>query len=126
MRLSSDILRKIIGRPVSRFLGSGHKRAIGRVAVQGTAIVYPVQGDYLDDPFPVSLRDISAETIGISSARALMPHSSLIISIPIGSDPSETLSIRCRVTRCSRTPGGIFHLAAQFVLVCQVRPQVNA
>jgi hypothetical protein len=101
---------------VARFEGSGHKRAVGRIAVQSSAIVYPLQGDLLEDPFSVMLDDISTETVGFTAFRALMPFSSLVISMPTPGDaPGKTLEIRCRVVRCSRLPHGRYRVGAQFL-----------
>jgi hypothetical protein len=115
MRLSAKIIQQIVGHPVERFSGSGRQRALGRVELRSPATVFPIQGDFIGDPISVTLRDISAETIGLATPQAVMPFSSLIVSIPL--PDSEPLAIRCRVMRCTRIHDGQFALAAQFVSV---------
>jgi len=115
MRLSAQIIQRIVGHPVDRFSGSGRQRALGRVSLHNPATIFPLQGDFLGDPISVTLRDISAETIGLATPQALMPFSSLIVSIPL--PDSQLLAIRCRVMRCTRLHDGQFALAAQFVSV---------
>ncbi|MCE0484999.1 MAG: PilZ domain-containing protein [Methylacidiphilales bacterium] len=122
MRLPIQLLQKIIGHPVSHFSGSGHHRAVGRVAVETTATVFPLQGDLLDDPFTVTLSDISAETVGLTSPWAMMPHSTLILSIPLAEGEKQKPAIvRCRVMRCSPDRDGRFHVAAQFLGLCTIQ-----
>jgi hypothetical protein len=65
------------------------------------------------------MKDVSAETIGLSLRQALMPFSSFLLSIPMASGPD--LCIRCRVMRCIRGKYGEFALAADFVQI--VDPQ---
>jgi PilZ domain len=113
MRLSATILQKIVGRSVGHFSGSGHQRALGRLEVKNPAMLFPVRDNQLEDPFEVKLRDISAETVGIDTSRAMMPSAKLVIDIRLSE--SETLAIQCRVTRCSPGSAGRFILAAQFV-----------
>lgn len=125
MRLSAKTLQQIIGHPVARFSGSGHKRALGRVAVESVATLFPLHGDLLDDPIAVTLRDISAETVGLTSPGAMMPYSSLILSIAIGGDEGKPINLRCRVTRCSRLRDGRFNIAAQFLGICQLQHLIS-
>ena len=113
MRLAAQIIQQIVGHPVVRFSGPGRHRALGRIPLNGPATIFPIQGDFLGDPISVTLRDISAETIGLSTPNALMPFSSLIVSIPL--PDSQPLAIRCRVMRCTRRHDAQFALAAQFV-----------
>jgi hypothetical protein len=120
MRLPIQLLQQIIGHPVSGFSGRGQKRAMGRVAVQAFASIYPLNGDLLDDPFPVTIRDISAETVGVTSNRAMMPHASMVIGIPIKGE-KDPIAVRCRVARCTRLKDGRFALAAQFQGICQLQ-----
>jgi hypothetical protein len=115
MRLFPQIIQQIVGHPVVQFAGSGRQRALGRVELRNPATIFPLLGDFLGDPIPVTLRDISAETIGLATPQALMPFSSLIVSIPL--PDSQLLAIRCRVMRCTRLHDGQFALAAQFVSV---------
>jgi len=115
MRLSPQIIQRVVGRPVERFPGSGRQRALGRVELRNPATIFPVLGDFLGEAISVTLRDISAETIGLTTPLAFMPFSSLIVSIPL--PDSELLAIRCRVMRCTRLHDGQFALAAQFVSV---------
>jgi len=115
MRLSAQIIQQIVGHPVDHFSGSGRQRALGRVELRNPATIFPIQGDFVGDPISVTLRDISAETIGLTTPLAFMPFSSLIVSIPL--PDSELLAIRCRVMRCTRLHDGQFALAAQFVRV---------
>jgi len=115
MRLSPQIIQRVVGRPVVHFSGSGRQRALGRVELRNPATIFPLLGDFLGDPVSVTLRDISAETIGLVTPQALMPSSSLIVSIPL--PDSELLAIHCRVMRCTRLHDGQFALAAQFVSV---------
>jgi hypothetical protein len=113
MRLPAHIIQQIVGHPVARFSGSGHKRALGRVELQTTATICTIQSDLISDPIDVTLRDISAETVGMTTPSALMPSTSILLTIPM--PKSKELAIRCRVTRCIRTQDGDFALAAQFV-----------
>ncbi|MGA2442563.1 MAG: PilZ domain-containing protein [Tepidisphaeraceae bacterium] len=115
MRLSAQIIQQIVGRPVERFSGSGCQRALGRVELHSPATIFALQGDFLGDPISVTLRDISAETLGLLTPQALMPFASLIVSIPL--TDAEPLAIRCRVMRCTRLPEGQFALVAQFVQI---------
>ncbi|MGD0768500.1 MAG: PilZ domain-containing protein [Tepidisphaeraceae bacterium] len=115
MRLSAQIIQQIVGRPVERFSGSGCQRALGRVELRSPATIFALEGDFLGDPISVTLRDISAETLGLLTPQALMPFSSLVIAIPL--PDSEPLAIRCRVVRCTRLPEGQFSLVAQFVQI---------
>ncbi|MGD0388978.1 MAG: PilZ domain-containing protein [Tepidisphaeraceae bacterium] len=115
MRLSAQIIQQIVGHPVDHFSGSGRQRALGRVELRNPATIFPIQGDFVGDPISVTLRDISAETIGLATPQALMPFSSLIVSVPL--PDSQLLAIRCRVMRCTRLHDGQFALAAQFVRV---------
>ena len=115
MRLSAQIIQQIVGRPVDRFSGSGCQRALGRVELRNPATIFALEGDFLGDPIPVTLRDISAETLGLVTPQALMPFSSLIVSIPLAD--SEPLAIRCPVMRYTRLPEGQFALVAQFVQI---------
>jgi hypothetical protein len=113
MRLPAQLIQQIVRHPVVRFSGPGRQRALGRIPLNGPATIFPVQGDFLGDPISVTLCDLSAETIGLSTPDALMPFSSLIVSIPL--PDSQPLAIRCRVMRCTRRQDGQFALAAQFV-----------
>jgi hypothetical protein len=119
MRLPAQLLQQIVGHPVAQFSGSGHKRAFGRVDVQKSATIFPVRDEIVGPSIFVSIRDVSAESIGLSSAVAMMPFSSLILSIPVSG--TETVALRCRVMRCTRVFGGQFSLVAQFV--SRVDPQ---
>jgi hypothetical protein len=126
MRLPIQIMQRIIGHPVAHFSGSGHKRALGRVAVKARATLYPLQGDLIDNPFSVTLSDISAETAGLTSPRAMMPHSSMILSIPLSGEEEEaSVAIRCRVTRCTRMRDGRFNIAAQFLGLCKLEQLIS-
>ena len=126
MRLPIQIMQRIIGHPVAHFSGSGHNGALGRVVVKVRARLFPLQGDLIDDPFPVMLSDISAETAGLTSSRAMMPHSSMILSIPLsGEDEEKSVAIRCRVTRCTRMRDGRFNIAAQFLGLCQLEHLIS-
>ena len=106
-------MQQIIGHPVAQFSGSGHNRALGRVEVQKSATLFPIQDEIVGPSVYVSIRDISAESIGLTSAVAMMPFSSLILSIPI--TESESIALRCRVMRCTRIFGGQFTIVAQFL-----------
>jgi hypothetical protein len=112
MRLAANLLQKIVGRPVDHFAGSGHQRALGRIEVQKSATIYPIRDAILEDAIFVSVRDVSAETIGLSSSVAMMPFSSLIVKIPL--PDSQMIAVRCRVTRCTRAFGPQFSIVAQF------------
>ncbi len=126
MRLPIQIMQRIIGHPVAHFSGSGHKRALGRVAVKTRATLFPLQGDLIEDPFSVMLSDISGETVGLTSPRAMMPYSSMIISVPLsGEDEEKSVAIRCRVVRCTRSRDGRFSIAAQFLGLCQLQHLVS-
>ena len=126
MRLPIQLMQRIIGHPVAHFSGSGHKRALGRVAVKVRATLYPLQGDLIEDPFSVMLTDISAETAGLASPRAMMPYSSMIISISLSGDEEEkSVAIRCRVMRCVRSRDGRFNIAAQFLGLCQLQHLIS-
>lgn len=127
MRLPVQLLRRIIGHPVAKFSGSGHKRAIGRIEIGAHATVFPVSGDMLDDPFPVALTDISAETVGLKAMRAVMPSSSIVLSIPLAEgEEEETVAIRCRIMRCTRQRDGRFHVAAAFLGLCQIQHLISS
>jgi len=121
MRLAAQILQKIIGHPVSHFSGSGQKRALGRIAIKSLAKLFPLHGDLLDEPFLVTLCDISYETVGLISPRAMMPHAGMILSIPLPGDEDKSIAIRCRVMRCTRGMGGRFSVAAQFIGLCDLK-----
>jgi PilZ domain len=112
MRLPAHLLQKIIGRPVDHFSGSGHKRLLGRVEIDGQASVFPIHGEVLDDPINVTLEDVSAETVGLVMPQAMMPASNLVIRIRLSD--GQYLAIRCQVMRCSRQTDGRFRLVAQF------------
>jgi hypothetical protein len=113
MRLSGEILQEIIGRPAREFIGRGGHRALGRLAVQAPAMIFPVYDGVMDDSFKGAVRDISAETIGLSSARAMMPSAELVVCLTLtGGQP---LAIQCQVARCSSLLGGGFVIAARFV-----------
>jgi hypothetical protein len=112
MRLPAKLMQQIIGHPVAQFAGSGHQRALGRVELQRSATIFPVRDELVGPSIFVSIRDISAETVGLNSAVALMPYSSLILSIPL--DELDAVAFRCRVTRCNRVFGGQFSIVAQF------------
>jgi hypothetical protein len=115
MRLPVKILLQIIDRPVARFSGSGHKRALGRIELQTPATIFPIEDELIGTGIHVTLKDISAETAGMSAPQALMPFSSFLLSIPMREGPD--LFIRCRVTRCVRGKYGEFALAADFVQI---------
>ena len=119
MRLPAQLLQQIVGHPVAQFAGSGHKRALGRVEVHKSAAMHPIRDEMIGESIFVSIRDVSAETIGLSSPIAMMPFSSLILSIPV--DNSQNIALRCRVMRCTRNFGGPFSLVAEFV--SRVDPQ---
>jgi hypothetical protein len=126
MRLPIQIMQQIIGHPVSHFSGSGHKRALGRVVVKVRAALYPLQGDLIDNPFSVMVSDISAETAGLISSRAMMPYSSMILSVPLSNEEEEaSVAIRCRVTRCTRMRDGRFNIAAQFLGLCKLEQLIS-
>lgn len=112
MRLPAHLLQQIVGRPVDRFSGSGHKRLLGRVDVGSQATVFPIRDELLDEPIPVTVRNVSAETAGLILPWAMMPSAALIIRIPLAD--GQFLAIRCRVMRCSPEANGRFFLAAQF------------
>jgi len=113
MRIPSRILQQIVGRPVDHFAGSGHKRALGRLTVGNSASLFVIRDNLLEDPYEVVLRDISAETVGIETPRAMMPSALLVLRIWLS--VSESLAIQCRVTRCTPVPEGGFVLAAEFL-----------
>jgi len=113
MRLPAHILQQIVGHPVDHFDGSGHKRALGRLLVGTAASLFPIRDNLLEDPFEVTLRDVSAETVGIDTPRAMMPSAGLVIRISLSD--SEVLAVQCRVTRCSPLREGGFILAAKFI-----------
>jgi hypothetical protein len=121
MRLPAQLLQKIIGHPVAHFSGSGQKRALGRITIKSFANLYPLNGDLLDDPYSIQLCDISYETVGLISSRAMMPHASMFISIPIAGDGEKSVAIRCRVMRCTRRRDGRFSVAAQFLGLCELQ-----
>jgi hypothetical protein len=126
MRLPIQLMQRIIGHPVAHFSGSGHQRALGRVAMKARATLFPLRGDLIDDPFSVTLSDISTETAGLTSPRAMMPYSTMILSIPLSADDEETsVAIRCRVVRCTRMRDGRFNIAAQFLGLCQLQHLVS-
>ncbi|HEX4055700.1 MAG TPA: hypothetical protein VHX86_15660 [Tepidisphaeraceae bacterium] len=112
MRLPAHLLQQIIGHPVDRFSGSGHKRLLGRVDVGSQATVFPIHGELLDEPIPVTVRNVSAETVGLILLRAMMPSAGLIIRFPLAD--GQFLAIRSRVMRCSPQANGRFYMAAQF------------
>jgi hypothetical protein len=119
-------MQRIIGHPVSKFSGSGHKRAVGRVALKGWAMLYPLQGDLIDDPFSASLCDISTETLGLISTRAMMPQSSVIVALPFpGEGVAASVAIRCRVMRCTRNRDGRFSIACQYQSLCQLETLIS-
>jgi hypothetical protein len=120
MRISAQLLQKIVGRPVAHFSGSGQKRALGRITFSASASAFPIHGDLLDDPYTISLCDISYETVGFVSSRAMMPHASLVIRIPLAGDEEKAVAYRCRVMRCTRRRDGYFSLAAQFIVSCDL------
>jgi hypothetical protein len=119
MRLPAQLLQQIVGHPVAQFSGSGHHRALGRVEVQKSATIFPIRDEILGPSIFVSIRDVSAESVGLSSAVAMMPFSSLLLSIPVSD--GQSLALRCRVMRCTRVFGGQFNLVAQFI--SRVDPQ---
>ena len=119
MRLPAHLLQQIIGHPVAQFSGSGQKRALGRIDVQKSATMFPIRDEIVGPSVFVSIRDVSAETVGLTSAVAMMPFSSLVLSIPLSD--GQTLALRCRVMRCTRLFGAQFSLVAQFV--SRVDPQ---
>jgi hypothetical protein len=112
MHLPAQLLQQIIGHPVAQFSGSGHHRALGRVELQKPATIFPLHDEIVGPSIFVSIRDISAETIGLNSAVAMMPFSSLILTIPVSD--SQTIAFRCKITRCTRLFGGQFSLVAEF------------
>jgi hypothetical protein len=112
MRLSAQLLQQIVGHPVDHFSGSGHQRALGRVAVGSQVSVFPIRGDLLDDPMPATLRDISTETASLTMLQAMMPSARLIVRIPVAN--GQSVAIRCRIMRCSRQQDFRFSMAAQF------------
>jgi hypothetical protein len=120
MRLPATILQQIVGHPVDHFAGSGHKRALGRLTVDRSAFLFGIRDELLDDSFDVTIRDVSAETIGIETPRAMMPSSSMIVQIPMSG--SDSLAIRCKVMRCTRMREGGFILAAEFTEI--IDPQI--
>jgi hypothetical protein len=126
MRLPTQLLQRIIGHPVAHFSGSGHQRALGRVEVQTSATISPVHEDVFDDPFPVTLSDISTETVGLISPRAMMPNSNIILSIPVsaGDDPMP-VTIRCRIMRCLGLRDGRFTVVAEFLSICPIQSMRN-
>jgi hypothetical protein len=126
MRLPVQLLQRIIGHPVARFSGSGHKRAIGRIEICADATAYPLHGELLDDPFAVTLEDISAETVGFTSMGAVMPSSTTVLSIPLDEEDGEgSVAIRCRIVRCTRQRDGRFHVAAQFLGLCEIQHLIS-
>jgi hypothetical protein len=119
MRLPAHVLQQIVGHPVSHFSGSGRKRALGRVTLEMGAEVFAIHGDLVDDPIGVTMHDISAETVGVSSPEAMMPGGQMAIRIPLAD--GEAIALRCRVTRCVRQADGRFALVAQFVSLFDVQ-----
>ena len=113
MRLPAHLLQQIIGRPVDHFAGSGHKRLLGRVDISKPASVFAMHGEVLDDPVSVTLRDVSAETVGIVTPSAMMPSANFVVRVVLPDD--QYLAIRCSVTRCSRRDDGRFQLVAEFL-----------
>ncbi len=75
-------------------------------------MVFPVRGELLDEPFPATVNNVSAETVGLVQTRAMMPSAGLVIRIPVADN--QYLAIRCRVMRCSHQSDGRFFLVAQF------------
>ncbi len=115
MRLPAHLLQQVVGHPVAHFSGAGHKRALGRVTVDSQAEIFPIHGDFLDPPIPVTVHDISAETVGLVSPQAMMPSASLAVRIPLAD--GQYLAIHCQVTRCLRQADGQFALVAQFIRI---------
>lgn len=113
MRLPARTLQEIVGRPAREFIGHGRQRALGRIAVQAPALIFAIRDGVMDEPYHATVRDISAETIGLSSPRAMMPAAELVVCLSLAD--GRPLAIQCSVARCSSLRGGRFVVAARFV-----------
>lgn len=113
MRLCGKLLQEIIGRADVHFDGNGSKRALGRLLVGESAMLFPIRDDLLEEAVEVIVRDISAESVGIIGGVAMMPGAGLVICLP--RQEGEAVPVQCVVERCTSQGNGEFVIAAEFI-----------